>query len=95
MLLDATANQTLVGGDLPPSLTAPIDANNNTDSCLEEETEENIGTWDIDEAESERINQEFDQLRHKVRSTGLLDGKTSFFIRKFFEAVFIILAGGD
>ena len=92
MLQDATTNRTLVDSDLQPSLTAPppVDTNNNADSCLEEESKENIGTWDVDEAESERINQAFDQLRHKVRGTGLLDGKTSFFIRKFFEAVFII-----
>ncbi|KAI1713953.1 fatty acid desaturase domain-containing protein [Ditylenchus destructor] len=64
-------------------------------SKLEEENnadfeDVNMGTYNLTKEEMERMCKNFDQLRFRVRQMGLLNGQTTFFFRKFIEAVTLI-----
>uniref|UniRef100_A0A915EN69 Fatty acid desaturase domain-containing protein n=1 Tax=Ditylenchus dipsaci TaxID=166011 RepID=A0A915EN69_9BILA len=50
----------------------------------------NMGQYNLTEEEVQKMCKSFDQLRFKVRQAGLLNGNTSFFARKFCEAVLLI-----
>lgn len=49
-----------------------------------------MGTYNLTKEEMERMCKNFDQLRFRVRQMGLLNGQTTFFFRKFIEAVTLI-----
>lgn len=51
----------------------------------------NMGQYDLEEEEAKKICKAFDQLRFKVREMRLLESNNLFFVRKFFEAIGMII----
>lgn len=49
-----------------------------------------MGEYRLEREQVDRMCKNFDRLRFKVRELGLLNGSTSFFVRKFAEACAII-----
>lgn len=49
-----------------------------------------MGTYNLTKEEVDRMCENFDKLRFRVRKIGLLNGQTTFFFRKFLEAVLLI-----
>jgi len=52
--------------------------------------EANMGRWEMDEERAQRINQDFNKLRVRLREMGLFEAPQLFYARKILEALAII-----
>ncbi|KAI6215953.1 hypothetical protein M3Y94_00445600 [Aphelenchoides besseyi] len=50
----------------------------------------NMGKWEMSEEKAKQVADDFDKLRIRVRTIGLLNGSHTFFARKFMESLLLI-----